>query len=276
MKEKTNQFPKTFQDFQEKEERKLWKWIILADFLFLLSTFVLVYVSEKILKLDILSLFHYWILAAGNIILFTFMYFALIKEFKVWLFKYLLAAYIPLLVGGWIYFTDPQYAKILFAIMPSFLVLFASIFYDIRSILLCAVSTIICFGLLFFHYLSIGASLSLYETYLLYMFLGMFLLMSLGLARRIKTSLSELLEKTKALEESKLVLEVKVKARTKELEELSQGLEKQVEERTKELKKRVSDLEIFQRLTVGREVKMVELKKEAEKLKKELEEYKSR
>jgi len=81
-----------------------------------------------------------------------------------------------------------------------------------------------------------------------------------------------------ALEESKTVLEIKVAARTKELRELAESLEEKVKERTKELQektiklqKKVAELEEFHRLTVGRELKMIELKQEIERLKKELE-----
>jgi len=78
-------------------------------------------------------------------------------------------------------------------------------------------------------------------------------------------------ERTKELEEAKTVLEVKVEARTKELRELAEGLEEEVKRRTKEIQERVEELERFHRLAVGRELKMVALKEEIEKLKKELE-----
>ena len=70
-----------------------------------------------------------------------------------------------------------------------------------------------------------------------------------------------------ALEESKIVLQIKVKARTRELEELTKNLEGKVKERTRELEERLSELERFHKLTVGRELKMMDLKKEIEKLK---------
>ena len=73
---------------------------------------------------------------------------------------------------------------------------------------------------------------------------------------------SDLKKSRTALEESKDVLEVKVVARTKELQELADKLEEKVGERTKELQKRLDELERFHRLTVGRELKMIELKKE--------------
>ena len=69
------------------------------------------------------------------------------------------------------------------------------------------------------------------------------------------------------LEESKVVLQIKVKARTRELEELAKSLEGKVKTRTKELEKRLSELERFHKLTVGRELKMMDLKKEIERMK---------
>lgn len=54
-----------------------------------------------------------------------------------------------------------------------------------------------------------------------------------------------------------------------ELKKLQEELEKKVEERTKELQKRIEELEKFQKAAVARELKMIELKKEIEKLTKE-------
>lgn len=77
-----------------------------------------------------------------------------------------------------------------------------------------------------------------------------------------------------ALEEEKKVLEIKVQARTRELRELNEALEEEVKKRTKELRQRVEELEKFHNLTVGREMKMLELKEEIERLKEELKKYK--
>lgn len=53
-----------------------------------------------------------------------------------------------------------------------------------------------------------------------------------------------------------------------EIKTIQENLEKKIEERTKELQKRVAELEKFHQLTVGRELKMIELKKKIKELEK--------
>jgi len=74
-------------------------------------------------------------------------------------------------------------------------------------------------------------------------------------------------EKTKELEEAKTILEIKIRARTLALQEEKASLEERVEERTRELQEKIEELEKFQKAAVGRELKMIELKKEIKKLK---------
>ena len=84
--------------------------------------------------------------------------------------------------------------------------------------------------------------------------------------------IEDLRKSKKALEETGKVLEIKVRARTRELQELAQGLEDKVKQRTKELQERIKELEKFRRLTVGRELKMVELKRKIRKMEAQLRE----
>ena len=78
-----------------------------------------------------------------------------------------------------------------------------------------------------------------------------------------------------ALEESKKALEIKVAARTRELKELTEQQEEIIKERTKELQKRVAELEKFQKLVVGRELKMIELKRALRQAEEEIKKLKS-
>jgi len=57
-----------------------------------------------------------------------------------------------------------------------------------------------------------------------------------------------------------------LKESRKETEKYSKGLEKEVAERTKELKAKIDDLERFGKVSVGRELRMVELKKKVREL----------
>jgi len=90
------------------------------------------------------------------------------------------------------------------------------------------------------------------------------------LEEKVRERTRELEIAKKSLEESKGILEIKVHARTAELEELTRNLENEVKKRTKELQERVDELERFRRLTVGRELKMIEMKKRILELEKEL------
>lgn len=76
------------------------------------------------------------------------------------------------------------------------------------------------------------------------------------------------------LEQSNDILEEKVAQRTKELAKLNDSLEDKIKERTADLEKNIEELERFHKLTTGRELRMIELKKEIESLKKKLEDKK--
>lgn len=91
--------------------------------------------------------------------------------------------------------------------------------------------------------------------------------------KNLRKKTEELTEKEAELKETKQTLEIKVEARTRELKEIAQGLDEQVRLRTKELQEKIEELEKFQKIAVGRELKMVELKKEIQGLKKILESY---
>jgi len=86
--------------------------------------------------------------------------------------------------------------------------------------------------------------------------------------RNLRKKVKELELAEVGLSEAKETLEIKVTARVQELEELTQGLEKKVKKRTKELEQKIVEMEKFQKFAVGREIKMIELKKKIKELKK--------
>ncbi len=71
------------------------------------------------------------------------------------------------------------------------------------------------------------------------------------------------------LENVKSILAEEVKARTNELEAEKTGLEEKVKQRTSDLQEKIEEMEKIQKITLGRELKMIELKKEVDKLKEE-------
>lgn len=78
-----------------------------------------------------------------------------------------------------------------------------------------------------------------------------------------KTGLEEQVEdRTREIEEVKNSLEIKVRERTDELEKLKRELENAVEKRTAELNYKLSQMQKMQEMIIGREQKMIELKKE--------------
>jgi len=64
------------------------------------------------------------------------------------------------------------------------------------------------------------------------------------------------------IEEVKIILDIRVRAKTRQFQEEAQNFEDKFKQKTKELMERLNELERFHRLTVGRELKMIELKKE--------------
>jgi len=89
------------------------------------------------------------------------------------------------------------------------------------------------------------------------------------LAETFNKMLKDIKESHQNLEEAKAVLEIRVATRTRELQDLAQSLEEQVKARTNDLQEKMKELERFNRLAVDRELKMIELKEELKKLKKE-------
>ena len=85
-------------------------------------------------------------------------------------------------------------------------------------------------------------------------------IVAVGISIRVLSQIREIINKREQTEK-----ELKIKS--KELEKNKEQLEEKVEERTKELKEKVEKLEKYKKVTVGRELKMIELKNEVQALK---------
>ncbi len=85
------------------------------------------------------------------------------------------------------------------------------------------------------------------------------------LAETFNKMIKELNQYKEKIEEEKQVLEVKVRARTRELEIMNKELEHKVQERTREIEQKLKELEKINKLMIGRELKMIELKRELKK-----------
>jgi hypothetical protein len=86
-------------------------------------------------------------------------------------------------------------------------------------------------------------------------------------ARNLQIDFIEFIKARGQVEEAKMTLEVKIAARTRELKEMADDLEVNIKERTTELREKINELEKFQKVTIGRELKMIEMKREIENLK---------
>lgn len=283
MKEKNKVSLEEFETFQSEQEKSLWKIFLIGNAFFLGSSFLLMFISEGILKFGIVSWSRFWILVGGNLFMYFLFFLSFIKNFKIRFLKYIIAIYGPLLVGGWIYSTDPNYAKpiLIFAVGMSSLLGF--LFYDSKTFLISNITVFTIIGLLISYHFKIDTTITSYEVAIIFLTLPMLAIIGFVSLQRTRMFLIELLQKRKELQEAKSILEIKVKARTQELEELTKTLDQKVKKRTEELEegknileKRVDELERFHKLTVGRELKMSELKKEIQKLKEEIENLKNK
>jgi len=262
-----------FEIFKSEKEKPLLIWAFIGDSFFLIATFIVQFIYQEIFQTGILSWKNYFILVAGNLLLFFGVFFLWRKGHKTWLWKYVFVIFGIILLTTWIYLTDPKYTRTMFTPILLVIALSGGLFYEINLAILATLIGGIAYSFILLHYSHLGSLPPPYEIYLTFLFFILTLLFTFVTVKRTKIYLIELLEKRRELEEAKSVLEVKVEARTKELRELTQGLEGKIKARTKELQERVNQLERFQKLTIGRELKMVELKKEIEKLKEELEKY---
>jgi len=259
-----------FVAFSSEKDKELLNWFILGDLGLLIGSLIIMFLFEG----TVFSWPHYRILFAGNLLFFSFLLFSLRRNFKVWFLKYWAAIGLPLILIGCVYFAETKNIKLIFAAISISVGVVEFFFYDLKAFFLSNFITSVSLGLFFFYDSKSNHLFSPVEISVIYIFFFLVGTICFIFLQRTRLFLTELLQKRRELEEAKSVLEIKVQARTKELEELTKSLEEKVKGRTKELQLRIEELEKFHKLTIGRELKMVELKEEIEKLKEELEKQK--
>ncbi len=147
-----------------------------------------------------------------------------------------------------------------------FFFMLAFFFHNVRAVIFSGVLALFSYAFLFSNYQLIGY---LNPGWDITVIISGFFIASF-ITRNLRDYFFKLLEAQDEADEARLSLEIKITARTRELKELADSLEKKVKTRTAELQEKINELEKFNKLTVGRELRMIELKEEIKKLKEEL------
>lgn len=268
----------SFKDYFLKEkEIQNTRFLVVFFSTLLFFSFIFQIVSSA-LNIQIFNWSQYFCLfIVGFLALFS-MLLLLERKKSVFLGKYLAGTFLTIVVTLIILFLPTDLGRL---IISGYVLLFILVgfFRDLKTVLFTGFAVSICYIFLLFNY-------SQKEIFHPALDLGI-LFLSLGIVGVVTKSLQdnfigllraqdEIESAKSSIEESKTVLEIKVKARTRELRELSENLDKQVKERTKKLQEKNKELGKFNELAVGRELKMIELKKEIEELKNNRKENRSR
>lgn len=202
------------------------------------------------------------------LLLTTFLLLTLLKDKKrlAFLGQYLGGLSLVLLWTMAMSFAQPSLSRVI--IWGYFLVFAVTGFFRSQKLtIFTGLITFLSYTFLFLTHPHPGVLFPLLDLPLLFISLAVVNLITMNLHRHFM----DLLQAQEEIETTKNALEVKVADRTKELKEVAESLDDQVREKTRKLQEKVEELENFNKLVVGRELKMVQLKEEVEKLRKELE-----
>lgn len=244
---------------------------ISENYRFLAVTFSTLFVFILLLRLILNNIFHKGFLTTNQYFLilfvtfFTFLLLTAIRK-KSFYFGIYIAVFSSILLWSlFIFFLKPSiYMERLMIFGYILIFIVFGFLRERKTLILSWFFSVVSYSVLFFLLLKKEIFIPFLDLGLIS---GFFILIYLFSDSLRKYSLS-LLEIQDELEIERLTLEIKINARTRELRELAENLDEEVKKRTKELQEKIEELEKFHRLAVDRELKMIELKKEIERLKK--------
>ncbi len=246
--------------FLEQKEIETTRLFVVFFSIFLISSFIFQIVSSLFLEPQILTWKEFFSLF--SIVFFAYFAMLTILAGKIMVFwgKYLASISLISTLTVLVLFLTPSLGRPIILGYVLIFILF-SFFRDIKTVFFAAGFSILSYFYLFINYPSKGVLLPDLDL--------SFILLSAGIigfiAKNLQNHYIGSLEAQEEIETAKAALEIKIQARTKELKELSDRLEVDVQNRTKELQQKIEELEKFNRLAVGRELKMIELKQQLKK-----------
>jgi hypothetical protein len=234
------------------EERKSLKVLIFFYAVFILCA-IFGFGAEKILKIQIMENWQFGAVVIANLFLGLLAAAIATWSKKIFFAKYLLFIGTALMVTLEIIWTGSAWAFLGYYL----LVLMATLFNSRKLSFFAGIISIIFFaGLINTFYKTSPSEIVVWFAYFLP---GIAIAVFINNKNRL--FITQVVKRQEEVEDAKTVLEIRVRARTRELRELADSLEAKVVQRTGELEGKIKELERILNLTVGREMKMIELKK---------------
>ena len=255
----------TLSNYLAAEEVKGLKILIAAYTIFILCA-IGGFIGGKIFGFFIMEDWQFGIMVAGNVLSSGYAALTIYRKKHVFSAKYALFLMMAMVITLGLFWTSSLWIALGYYLLT----VMAGFFYSWRISLFTGAICSVFFATLTFFTLRFSSTEAI--IWLVY-FIPVIAVTTFANSRNF-IFIKNIVKKHLEAEEAKAILEIKINARTRELKALSLGLEKQVKERTKELQEKIDEMERINKLSVGRELKMISLKEEIGGLKKELEKAK--